>query len=131
MNGPAWTGLISGIMIALIALVGTIRTARVAKLSNDRVAAIDGWKEWREDAQKLRAERDELATQIKTLRTECERIATELDAVEQRLDGCVSWIKAVIPALKAAGMSYPAIPRGITETDPGFPPIRRRDGPRR
>lgn len=129
MNAIAWAGSAAGIVVALITLYGTIRTAKVARLSNDRMQAIDGWKEWREDAQALRRERDELNAQIKTIRSECERIASELDAVEQRLDGCVLWIKAVIPALQDAGMSYPPIPRGITDTDPGMS-FRRPRGPR-
>jgi seryl-tRNA synthetase len=129
MNTAAWTGLISGAVVALIALYGTVRTAKVAKLSNDRMAAIDGWQQWRTDAQELRKERDALNERIGKIKAECDQradeLATELALVEARLDGCVIWIRAVMPAMRDRGIAYPPIPAGITDTDPGFPPVRR------
>jgi hypothetical protein len=137
VNATAWSGLIAGIVVAIIGAYGVVRTAKVARLSNDRMAAVEGWKEWRNDAAALRVERDALAAKHRQdmldlgnqLRTECgiraEQLAQELAIVETRLEGCVTWIRAVVPLMAAGGVPYPPIPRGITDTDPGLRPVRR------
>lgn len=118
MSIGAWTPTVGGILIAVIGAWATWRTARVARLANDREAAIDGWQQWRADAQALRADRDALLRDIAKIRR-------ELDVVEERLEGCVDWVKAVIPVLKAQGIPFPPPPPGITDTDPGLRPPRR------
>jgi len=129
MNATAWSGLIGGIVVAMISVYGVVRTAKVARLSNDRMAAIEGWKEWRADAAALREERNKMAEEIARNKAECDQIADqlrrELRIVEDRLEGCVDWIRAVVPLMAAAGVPYPTIPKGITDTDPGMPAVRR------
>lgn len=121
--------VVGGVMVALIGGWATYRTAKVARMANDRTAAIEGWQQWRIDAQELRKERDALAAAIAKNRRDCEeatrRVKDELRIVERRLDGCVEWIRAVIPVLKAQGIPYPPVPKGITDTDPGMTAYRR------
>lgn len=126
--GPIGTTIVTvigGVVAAVLTLVGVLRTQRVAASSNDRTAAMEGWKQWREDAMSLRKERDEdragfraeLAATTERIRGECEaqvrELSRRLDAVmtehgrtEERyrretasmqstIDALVRWIRTV------------------------------------
>jgi hypothetical protein len=125
-----WIPAAGGILVALIGMWGVIRTAKVARLSNDRMAAIEGWKEWREDAKRLREENAQLNAQIKQIREDCtgreQRLADELELVEARLDATVAWVRMILPVMRQRGVTFPPPPRGITDTDPGLPLARRK-----
>lgn len=124
--------ILGTVAVGFLTFLAAWRTARVARLSNERMAAVEGWQEWRKDAQALRTEREEMLqrhrqemTQLgEQVRVECgirvTQMSQELALIEARLEGCIAWIRAVIPALRSAGISYPPIPRGITDTDPGL-----------
>jgi hypothetical protein len=121
MTSP-WLPVFGSIVVAVIGAWATWRTVRVGRMTNDRQAAIDGWQQWRTDAQALRTERDALAARIDQIKADCDdranQLAKELGEVERRLEGCVEWIRAVMPALNAQGIPFPPVPSGITDTDP-------------
>jgi hypothetical protein len=104
---------------------------------------------WRQDAVLLRAQmkedREQAEAEIKRieerLTAECDgkvgalnqrldemirtaammegRHRRELTAIEIRLEGTVAWIRAVVPIMREQGITFPAVPPGIIETDPG------------
>jgi hypothetical protein len=140
-------GLIGSVAAVIIANRYTARTARRAADATERMEErkLDAstWKDqyegWREDALKLRELRDadqaryendrahweaklnECNAKIDQLQQQMAVVARERVQEQAYLDALVAWCRVVVALLRQAGIAYPPVPPGITDTDPrGF-----------
>jgi hypothetical protein len=149
-------GLIGSVAAVYIANRYTARTARRAADATERMEErkLDAstWKDqyegWREDALKLRelrdadqaryeADRERWETKINDCVEKIDRMQAQLAVVAREraqeqayLDALVAWCRIVVQLLRQAGVAYPPVPPGITDTDPrGFRAIYERPAP--
>ena len=143
----ATIGLIGSVTAVLIANRYTARTARRAAETTERMEErkLDAstWKDqyegWREDALKLRELRDadqaryeadrlrweakinECAIKVDQLSGQMAVVARERAQEQAYLDALVAWCRIVVQLLRQAGIAYPPLPPGVSDTDPrGF-----------
>jgi hypothetical protein len=149
-------GLVGSVTAVVIANRYTSRTARKAAQATERMEErkLDAstWKDqyegWREDALKLRelrdadqaryeADRERWETKINDCVEKIDRMQAQLAVVAREraqeqayLDALVAWCRIVVQLLRQAGVAYPPVPPGITDTDPrGFRSIYERPAP--
>lgn len=152
-DGAVLIAIIAGIASVVAGVVGPWLAFRAARSGHAQTAEIEQQRveqsqaeSWRQDAQILRVmireERAEAEQRMDALEhkmiSECDgkvaavtlrvdQLLRELTLIETRLEAAVSWIRQVVPLMRAQGTEFPPIPPGIVDTDPnGYAAIRRR-----